>query len=117
MVDQRRVPRIQVDLPCDVASDAWQGTVMLRVKNLSMEGAFVETDLPLHVGSEVVLLFCPPGEHRLRVLGEVRRVELRRRRHDPGGRHGGMAVSFAYVGRRDRDALTRWLAAKTPPRA
>ena len=112
MVDQRRSVRFAVDLQCEVASDAWQGTVPLRLTNLSLDGAFVETDLPLHIGSELVLVFNPDGEHDLRILAEVRRVELRRRRAESTAPRG-MAVSFAYVGRGDRASLQRWLTART----
>lgn len=107
-VDQRRCRRMPVDIACEIASDAWDGMVAMRLTDLSLEGAFVETELPLHVGSEVVVQVHPPGEQNVRILAEVRRVDLPRRRQENAQRCG-MAISFAYVARRDHATLQRWL--------
>ena len=64
-----------VDLECQVVSDVWEGTLLHQAKNLSTTGIYLESDFPLHVGSEVVLSFEPPrGAGELLVYGEVRRV-------------------------------------------
>lgn len=113
-VSQRRALRRAVSLDCQVISDDWEGPVPHLATNLSPDGIWLTTMYPLHVGSEVVLSFSPPGsEDELLVYGGVRRVEIKRRQSDPPS--AGMGIAFDYLSRTDTELLRDRLVGLPPP--
>lgn len=110
----RGAMRRAVDFSCDVACDVWDEILPHRATNLSPQGIWLETDYPLHVGTEVVLAFdAPRTDRRVLVYGDVRRVEMRRRATERKG--AGMGISFEYLSQRDRDLLAEVLRGLPPP--
>jgi Tfp pilus assembly protein PilZ len=110
----RSALRRAVDIQCDVVSDFWDEPLAHKAVNLSPQGIWLETDYPLHVGTEVVLSFEPPrAERRVLVYGDVRRVAFKRRASEKKG--AGMAISFDYLSRRDTTMLEELLRGLPPP--
>lgn len=113
-VSQRRALRRAVSLDCQVICDDWEGPVPHLATNLSPHGIWLTTMYPLHVGTEVVLSFAPPGrDDELLVYGGVRRVEIKRRQSDPP--RAGMGIAFDYLSEADTDLLRRQLVGMPPP--
>jgi hypothetical protein len=93
---RRHALRRAVQLEIDVMSDLWHGTVPLLATNLSVHGAWLESELALSVGDEVRVTFEPPhwsGLPRLETCATVARVSLLRRRRDAG--RAGMGLRFS----------------------
>jgi hypothetical protein len=93
----RRSLRRAVQLEADVMSELWDGAVPLPLSNLSQHGAWLDSELALHVGDELSLTFTPPrwqnlGLPKLRAHATVARVSLRRRRGDAAS--AGMGLCF-----------------------
>jgi hypothetical protein len=84
----RRSLRRSVRLETDVMSELWDGAVPLLATDLSLQGLWLESDLPLHVGSELAVSFVPPRwPHAAPFCARARvaRVALARRRLDASG--------------------------------
>ena len=116
MPDSRRALRRAVELEAEVVCDLWAGSAPHRATDLSPYGIWLETPFPLERGTEVVLSFVPPrwsADRELLVVGDVRRVELSRRRSDP--LPSGMGVAFRGMGEAERDALAETLRGLPPP--
>lgn len=104
--EARKAVRRLVELECGVFSDVWGEAIPHRVTDVSEDGLWIETDLPLEVGSEVTLSFFPPDwEEPLYVAGEVQRVELQR----SSGRASsiGMGIAFETLRTDERRQLTQ----------
>ncbi|HPW44945.1 MAG TPA: PilZ domain-containing protein [bacterium] len=85
-IHQRRPHRTQV-----VFEDEFgEGLFYVYSMDISMGGLFLESDIPLKIGTMLFLSFALPGHRRpVRVTGKVvRRSEGR------GGRGGGLGISF-----------------------
>lgn len=111
---RRRSLRRAVAIPCAMQSDYWDGAVTLPASDLSTEGVWIDTPLPLEPGEELVLAFNPPGEPEaeLWALAEVARVGMWRRAQDAWP--SGMGLTFTYVSRPDRRLLSRCLVGRPP---
>lgn len=104
----RNAIRRTVDVECGVFTEFWGEPVMHRVTDVSEEGLWIQTDLPLDTGTEVMLIFeLDDWEEPLYVAARVRRVELRRRAGDP--RSAGMGIQFEGMRADERRKLTRSL--------
>jgi PilZ domain-containing protein len=93
---RRRSLRRAVQLEADVWSELWEGAVALQLSDLSLHGAWLDSELALSVGDSVQLCFTPPrwmGLPRLEASARVVRVSLLRRRRDLGQR-AGMGLCF-----------------------
>jgi hypothetical protein len=116
----RRSLRRAVQLEADVMSDLWDGAVPLTVTNLSLHGAWLDSELSLDVGDELSLTFTPPywqtlGLPMLRARATVARVSLRRRRCDSAS--AGMGLRFtglSAVAQRNLDEVLRGLPPPLP---
>lgn len=83
---QRRPHRTQV-----VFEDEFgEGLFYVYSMDVSMGGLFLESDIPLKIGTMLLLSFALPGHRRpVRVTGKVvRRIE------GAHGRGGGLGISF-----------------------
>jgi len=116
-VSRRTAMRRAVRMCCVVRSALWDGAAPYLVTDLSSDGAWLSTDLPLDAGDQVVLTFRPPGwpagQVPLRLQGEVVRVELPRRRDDP--REAGMGVRFLGLDPNVRTRIATVLRGLPPP--
>jgi hypothetical protein len=87
-VEQRRFPRVPIDVPVEVtSSDSWEkapGTA----KDISLGGTFVETALSANFGVSVLVAFTFPGEKPMVLPGTVRWTRAR-----------GMGTQFGLLGR------------------
>jgi hypothetical protein len=109
-IEQRRAPRIAVDLPAryragDVALDG-------RVGNLSQDGLFFHTPfLDGFAGDEVAVeVDLPDSDEPLALSGEVRWV-------DDTPLHSGIGIRFTNVAIKERLLLANFVIRKTyPPR-
>jgi hypothetical protein len=117
IVSRRTAMRRAVRMCCVVRSALWDGAAPHLVTDLSSDGAWLSTDLPLDAGDQVVLTFRPPrwpaGQLPVRVRAEVVRVELPRRRGDL--RQAGMAVRFLGLDPNMRTRLATLLRGMPPP--
>jgi hypothetical protein len=85
--------------------------------DLSSDGAWLATDLPVEVGEQLVLTFRPPrwpaGVRPVRLRAEVVRVSLPRRRGDL--RAAGMGIRFLGLDPALRATLATTLRGLPPP--
>jgi hypothetical protein len=106
--------RRAVSLRCQLMSESFEGSAPHQTSDLSASGAFVESDLALHVGESVVVAVTPPGlTYPLYLRGSVRRVRLARRQSDAF--RSGMAIAFEGVSALDARLLERSLASQPLP--
>jgi hypothetical protein len=106
----RRFIRHRVDLPCDLITRDDDEPQLTWATDLSWRGAWVETDLPLRPGDEVVLSFRPTlwsRDREITVFAEVARASMGRRGSD--GR-AGMGLRFLDLAAHEAVALQAWLA-------
>lgn len=112
----RRAVRRAVHVDCEVVSRFWDDSIPHLATNLTPDGVWIESSLPLEVGEDVVLTFRPPRWEQGREVtcfGTVRRVDLRRRTSDP--RSAGMGIEFLDIAEHDREDLARSLRGLPPP--
>ena len=88
--------------------DLWDEPVSHRTRDLSAEGLYIETELPLEVGTEVVLELSVALDTHF-VIGCVRRVDL----GEDGGR-AGMGIELLDIDEGLRASIERALARKPP---
>lgn len=116
LASRRRSLRRAVHLETEILSDSWDDEISLLATNLSCDGVWVQTSLPLDPGDEVVVSLRPPRWSRPRplvTLARVARVGLHRRRGDMDGT--GMGLSFVDIDRPDARALFEHLRGLPPP--
>jgi hypothetical protein len=113
---RRRSLRRAVELEVDVVSELWDVAIALPLTDLSLDGAWLESELPLSVGDEIELCFAPPrwfGLPRLQVGARVVRVSLLRRQRDRG--RAGMGVCFTDLSLASQRCLEHALRGLPPP--
>ncbi|HEY2735087.1 MAG TPA: PilZ domain-containing protein [Polyangiales bacterium] len=113
---RRRSLRRAVTLEVDVMSELWEGALPLTATDLSLHGAWLESELPLSVGEDLRLAFEPPhwqGLPRFEVAATVARVSLLRRRRDSG--RAGMGLRFAPLSEATVRCLAYALRGLPPP--
>jgi hypothetical protein len=110
----RRAVRRAVELPCELVSHYWDAPAELHLGDLSPFGAWIDTEMPLHRGAEVVVSFRPPRCYReLSVFARVTQVRTGRRRADRG--RLGMGIEFGKLSDEERSLLAASLRG-LPPR-
>jgi hypothetical protein len=108
--------RRAVSVEAAVASDYWDGSIPLLATDLSPEGLWLESDLPLDVGEEVLVTLRPPRwteEQPLIAIAEVARVGLFRRQRER--RASGMGLRFVELERAHAELLRATLRGLPPP--
>ncbi|MBM4380541.1 MAG: PilZ domain-containing protein [Deltaproteobacteria bacterium] len=112
--DQRRTPRVRMDVEFKAREGHGGGTLQFRAADLSLGGAFLRAALLLEEGETLSLEFRLPGSHRL--LKATARVAWVRR-FPAGGQPAGMGMEFLSMSPEDREVLGRHLAltARTGP--
>ncbi len=114
LVHHRNEIRRAVDVGAEVLAEGWAGPALHRVRDLSERGAFIESQLLLEPGTEMVLDIVPPGRVRsLTLMARVERAVLRRRRRDRA--RSGMGVRFVGVQAEAEDELRASLLGLPPP--
>lgn len=112
--EQRRTPRVRVDVEFKAREGTGGGTLQFRAADLSLGGAFLRSSLLLEEGETLALEFRLPGSHRLlRATARVAWV----RRFPTGEQPAGMGMEFLSLSAEDREVLGRHLAltARTGP--
>jgi hypothetical protein len=112
----RRALRRAVEIPCEVVSKFVDEPLLYWATDLSPEGIWIETPIPMRTGEVVVLCFQPPvwwSTRELRVFAEVARVCTTRRRSDAGV--SGMGLEFRDLCPEESRALQAWLRGRPPP--
>lgn len=113
---RRRSVRRAVRVETDVVADTWDGAVPLLATDLSDHGLWLESELPLEIGSEVVVSLLPPRwptREPLTALAEVTRVGMYRRRRER--RSSGMGLRFVDLPHDDAELLAEVLRGLPPP--
>jgi hypothetical protein len=113
---RRQSLRRAVRLSAEVAADEWDGTVPFVATNLSPDGLWLESDLSLDVGSEVIVSFVPPRSPTnvpVTALAAVTRVGMYRRRRER--QLSGMGLRFLELDHDHGDLLTELLRGLPPP--
>jgi len=110
----RRSLRREIECDCHLMSDLWDGAVRHPMRELSDEGMWIESDLPLQEGEAVVVRFDLPRERRtIYASGRVARARLRRRRQDR--ERSGMAIELTNLRAEERASIARSIAGMPPP--
>jgi uncharacterized protein (TIGR02266 family) len=105
--EQRRTPRVRVDVDFKAREGTGGGTLLFRAADLSLGGAFLRSALLLEEGETLALEFRLPGSHRLlRATARVAWV----RRFPTGQQPAGMGMEFLSMSPEDREVLSRHLA-------
>jgi hypothetical protein len=113
---RRRSLRRAVQVECQVLSDLWEGQAPFLSSNLSPEGLWLQTSLPLERGEELLVTLSPPRwseDEPLVALAQVARVGMYRRRSEP--RASGMGLRFVDIEAAQRLALESCLLGLPPP--
>ena len=114
---RRHTVRRAVALECVARGDLWNGRLRFEARDLSPDGLWLATPYALDPGAELVLSFRPPrwpvGCFPVIAVGEVVRVDMRRRRSD--ARPPGLGLRFTDIEARDQDRLYRVLRGLPPP--
>lgn len=106
---RRRSKRHAVRIEAGIVCDLWDEPVSLPVRDLSVDGLYLDSELPLEPGTEVVIEIHL-GEDPIYLFGRVRRAELRSG-DEPGA---GMGVELLDVSAEDRAVLADALARQPP---
>ncbi len=112
---RRRSLRRSVRVEADVEADLWDGAVPFVATDLSEHGLWLESDLPLEIGAELIVSFLPPrwpSQTPVTALAEVTRVGMFRRRREP--RASGMGLRFLDIEHEHRDLLAEALRGLPP---
>ena len=81
-----------------------EGLFYVYSKDVSLGGLFLESDIPVRVGTMLFLSFALPKKKRpLSATGEVVRVL------GPGGAASGMGIRFVGLSEKARSALEKFL--------
>lgn len=113
---RRRSLRRAVRVETDVVSDLWDGPVPLLATDLSLHGLWLESELPLEPGAELLVTLVPPrwqGDEPFVALAEVARVGLFRRQRE--ARPSGMGLTFLDFERTHEQKLRAALRGLPPP--
>ena len=112
----RRSVRRALMVDCEIECETWEGVVSLPATDVSNEGLWVQTQVVLNPGTEVVVSFgLPDGAPHRRVwaTAKVARVGMWRRRDDIHS--SGMGLVFTYCSQADRERLAAFLVGRPPP--
>lgn len=113
---RRSSVRRHVHINASVLSDVWDAGVPHLATDLSEEGLWLQSQLPLEAGTELEVSFRPPrwaGDAPLTALAAVARVGLFRRRPDMAS--SGMGLRFIDLEDANRDRLRACLRGLPPP--
>jgi hypothetical protein len=114
---RRRSLRRAVEVECAVRSELWEGELKLRAANLSTDGLWLETPLPLARGQELIVAFRPPlaeGHELVWASTEVVRAGVYGPSSD-GSARPGIGVVIRYCSPEHEQLLARALRG-CPPR-
>ena len=113
---KRRSLRRAVSLECELESNLWDGHVPYSVTDLSEDGLWLRTGLPIECGEQVLVSFAPPRwpkERPLVAMASVVRVAMSRRRSDND--QCGMGLRLLDLDPEERDLLRTSLRGLPPP--
>jgi len=113
---RRTSVRRQVRLDASVLSDIWDSGVPHLATDLSEDGLWLQSQLPLEAGTELSVSFRPPrwaGDAPLTALAAVARVGMFRRR--PDAADSGMGLRFIDLEDECRARLRACLRGLPPP--
>ncbi|MEY4514991.1 MAG: hypothetical protein RLZZ450_7113, partial [Pseudomonadota bacterium] len=107
---KRRSLRRAVALECTLQSELWDEALTLPASNLSIDGVWIETQLSLDLGDELIVSFTPPGlaAHHI-VWAAAKVVRVGSFREDDPAQAPGMGLSFTYCSEHHRRLLARSL--------
>ena len=88
------------------AENRVEGALGFDVHDLSVEGAFLRSDLLFEVGEEITVTFGTPDGHVVRARARIVRVS----RGEDGERGPGMGIVFVGLTQEDREAVRALLA-------
>lgn len=105
--ERRKHPRLKLEIDVDVTSG--HNFFSTHTRDASEGGLFIETSLPLPIGSEVHVVIRLPGQPGLEVAAEVAWALT-----DPAGAIEGLGLRFLSMPERSRQAIQRFMSARTP---
>jgi len=105
--DRRRHPRLRLQVDVDVRSE--HNFFTTRTRDASEGGLFIETDLPLAVGTSVDLQLRLPGVPSRELKAKVAWALT-----EPSGATTGLGLEFVSLEPRMRDAITEFMQQKAP---
>jgi hypothetical protein len=113
---KRRSLRRAVSIDCEIESDLWEGHAPFRATDISDDGLWLRTGLPLECGEQLLVSFAPPRwpkQRPLVAMASVVRVGLPRRRSDAA--ESGMALQFFDLEPDEQQLLRVALRGLPPP--
>lgn len=104
--ERRAHIRRSLELPVSVndAQNRVHGAIRFDVRDLSLGGAFLRSDLLFEIGEELAIEFQIPDGPTVRAQGRVARV-VREPLED-----AGMGIHFSLMAEGDREAVRAFLA-------
>lgn len=113
---RRRSLRRAVALRCSLRSEYWEGELTQRASNVSTDGLWVETRLPLETGDELIVSFRPPFAREHEVVWASAQVVRAGFGRVPGERdlRPGVALALTYCSEEHRRLLARQLVGWPP---
>lgn len=113
---KRRSLRRAVSIDCEVESDLWEGHAPFRVSDISDDGLWLRTGLPIECGEQLLVSFAPPRWPKpqpLVAMASVVRVGMPRRRSDVA--ESGMALQLLDLEPEEKHLLRMALRGLPPP--
>jgi len=113
---KRRSLRRAVAIDCAVESDLWEGRAPFRVTDISDDGLWLRTGLPIECGEQLLVSFAPPRwpkKQPLVAMASVVRVGMPRRRSD--AQESGMALQLLDLEPTEQQLLRAALRGLPPP--
>ena len=105
--ERRKHPRLKLEIDVDVTSG--HNFFSTRTRDASAGGLFVETDLPLPIGSKLQLVIRLPGALGIELAAEVAWALA-----DETGAVQGLGVRFLSVPPRSLETIQRFMASRAP---
>lgn len=113
---RRRSLRRALRVETGVSSNLWDGTAPFVATNVSDHGLWLDTDLTLDIGDELVVSLTPPrwqDSQPLTVLARVARVAFKRRKSEE--QRSGMGLRFVDLQPDQASKLKTALEGLPPP--
>ena len=104
--------RRSVERPIEIISSVWEDPVEFYTADLSPRGGFIVSEYILDMGEQIVCSFDLGAKNKFVFLGEVKRINLMRRKTDV--LRPGFGIKFLDAGPMERIKI-RYALRGTPP--
>lgn len=107
--EKRLYPRRPIRTQVVFENEDSEGVLYFFSKDISAGGLFLESDIPIRLGTQVFLRFSlTPKSKPIQATGEVVRV-MRDKRGDDGKEKVGIGIQFIYIHPLDRELIQEFI--------